>query len=81
MQRETKESSRASCKALVRAEAMHDDAANSDGEAETAEPSDFKPPEWTSTELLAGTSEAIIVHAGEVYRLRCTRNNKLILTK
>ena len=44
------------------------------------EPGD-KPRQWDSTELLEGHSEAIIVHAGEVYRLRCTRNNKLILHK
>jgi hemin uptake protein HemP len=34
-----------------------------------------------STELFAGCSELIIVHAQEHYRLRITRNDKLILTK
>jgi hemin uptake protein HemP len=32
-------------------------------------------------ELLAGAREAIIVHAGERYRLRITAKDKLILTK
>lgn len=39
------------------------------------------PRQWSSEELLEGCAEAIIMHAGETYRLRCTRNNKLILTK
>lgn len=34
-----------------------------------------------SSEILAGCREAHIVHAGEVYRLLVTRNNKLILQK
>ncbi len=32
-------------------------------------------------ELLAGGREAILIHAGERYRLRVTARNKLILTK
>jgi hemin uptake protein HemP len=32
-------------------------------------------------DLLAGGREAIIVHAGERYRLRVTAKDKLILTK
>ena len=32
-------------------------------------------------DLIDGGREAIIVHAGEAYRLRVTANNKLILTK
>jgi hemin uptake protein HemP len=36
------------------------------------------PQRWSSEKLLQGHPEAIIVHEGEVYRLRCTRNNKLI---
>jgi hemin uptake protein HemP len=32
-------------------------------------------------ELLGGAREAIIVHAGERYRLRVTAKDKLILTK
>ena len=38
-------------------------------------------PHWNSTDLLRGQREALIVHGGEVYRLRCTRNGKLILQK
>jgi hemin uptake protein HemP len=34
-----------------------------------------------SRELLRGTREVLIHHGGEVYRLRHTRNDKLILTK
>ena len=36
---------------------------------------------WTSEELLAGHQEAIIRHRGETYRLRQTRNGKLMLQK
>ncbi len=48
------------------------------GDADRAETS---PRQWTSQELLGEHAEAIIVHAGETYRLRRTRNNKLILHK
>ncbi len=34
-----------------------------------------------SDELLRGGREVLIRHGGEVYRLRHTRNDKLILTK
>jgi len=34
-----------------------------------------------STRLLQGGRELLIAHAGEEYRLRLTRNDKLILTK
>jgi hemin uptake protein HemP len=34
-----------------------------------------------SEELLAGEKEIVILHNGEEYRLRVTRNGKLILTK
>lgn len=34
-----------------------------------------------SEELLQGQRELLIVHAGQVYRLLRTRNNKLILQK
>ena len=34
-----------------------------------------------SHSLLQGTRELLIAHAGEHYRLRLTRNDKLILTK
>ena len=35
----------------------------------------------TTQELFGSRQEIAIVHAGEEYRLRITRNNKLILTK
>jgi len=38
-------------------------------------------PLFDSTKLLGGTREVLIRHGGEVYRLRHTRNDKLILTK
>jgi len=34
-----------------------------------------------STQLLRGQCEVLIQHGNEVYRLRHTRNGKLILTK
>lgn len=34
-----------------------------------------------SRALFAGSSEVVIVHGAEIYRLRLTRQNKLILTK
>lgn len=34
-----------------------------------------------SRDLLAGGREFLIDHAGQAYRLRLTRNDKLILTK
>lgn len=34
-----------------------------------------------STRLLQGGRELLIAHAGEEYRLRLTRDDKLILTK
>lgn len=39
------------------------------------------PRTYESTELLAGAREVLIHHAGETYRLRVTRNDKLILQK
>ena len=37
--------------------------------------------EVDSRRLLQGRAEVLIRHGGEVYRLRHTRNDKLILTK
>jgi len=34
-----------------------------------------------SRSLFAGSSEVVITHGAEIYRLRLTRQNKLILTK
>jgi hemin uptake protein HemP len=38
-------------------------------------------PVWKSETLLDGKPEAAILHEGQVYRLRCTRQGKLILYK
>jgi len=38
-------------------------------------------PRIDSLRLLAGGRELVIDHAGQEYRLRLTRNDKLILTK
>lgn len=37
--------------------------------------------QWKSEELFAGGEEVTIVHRGAPYRLRITRQDKLILTK
>lgn len=39
------------------------------------------PPVYDSEGLLQGTREILIRHHGETYRLRLTRNDKLILHK
>lgn len=39
------------------------------------------PASLRSEVLLAGQREVLIIHAQDVYRLRVTRNGKLILTK
>ncbi len=36
---------------------------------------------WRSEDLLGSETEAVIVHRGQEYRLRCTRQGKLILFK
>ncbi len=36
---------------------------------------------WRSEVLLGSETEAVIVHRGQEYRLRCTRQGKLILFK
>lgn len=38
-------------------------------------------PRWRSIELFGTAREVVIEHAGEEYRLRLTRQDKLILTK
>lgn len=38
-------------------------------------------PRVASGNLLGGSQELVIEHAGQEYRLRLTRNDKLILTK
>ena len=42
---------------------------------------DARVAEVDSTRLLQGQREVVIRHGGECYRLRHTRNDKLILTK
>jgi hemin uptake protein HemP len=37
--------------------------------------------QWISDELFQGRNEIVIRHDGQDYRLRITRQNKLILTK
>ena len=36
---------------------------------------------WRSEELLEGRREVFILHGKQIYRLLCTRNDKLILQK
>ncbi|MCA9120915.1 MAG: hemin uptake protein HemP [Planctomycetaceae bacterium] len=60
---------------------MHVDRDEARSSEELAKRRDASLHHWTSEELLDGETEAIITHAGEIYRLRCTRNNKLILHK
>ncbi|SFK64557.1 hemin uptake protein HemP [Falsiroseomonas stagni] len=45
------------------------------------EPPPAPAPTLTSETLLQGGREATILHGGEVYRLRLTSKDKLILTK
>ncbi|MFD2261559.1 hemin uptake protein HemP [Lacibacterium aquatile] len=46
-----------------------------------ASPAGSDAPVWRSKELLKGSREILISHDDETYRLRLTRNGKLILTK
>ena len=46
-----------------------------------ASAADTRIAEVDSTRLLQGQREVVIRHGGECYRLRHTRNDKLILTK
>jgi len=39
------------------------------------------PPQWQSEQLLQGRKEVFIHHGDEIYRLRLTRQGKLILYK
>ena len=36
---------------------------------------------WKSDDLLGADTEALILHRGQTYRLRCTKQGKLILYK
>jgi hemin uptake protein HemP len=46
-----------------------------------ASPESAQAPVLDVRDLLRGSREVIILHAGEHYRLRVTANDKLILTK
>jgi len=50
-------------------------------EPQDLSPSDPSSPLIRSEELMQGRRELLIMHCQEVYRLRLTRNGKLILTK
>lgn len=50
-------------------------------ESPPASPDANQTPVLDVRELLRGSREVIILHAGERYRLRVTANDKLILTK
>lgn len=56
-----------------------------DHERPTPDPASTPPEpnlrEYESSDLLHGAKEVLIRHAGEIYRLRLTRNDKLILQK
>lgn len=39
------------------------------------------PRAMSAAQLFGGAKELVIDHLGEIYRLRITKNNKLILTK
>jgi hemin uptake protein HemP len=47
----------------------------------TAAPQPVEPPALDSVQLLGGRKQIAILHDGETYSLRLTRNGKLILTK
>ena len=50
-------------------------------EATDAVPGDEQPRIWKSDDLLGGDTEALILHHGQTYRLRRTKQGKLILYK
>jgi hemin uptake protein HemP len=51
-------------------------------DSDKAQPNDANPPRSIeSATLFAGRTELLIIHNGSPYRLRITRQNKLILTK
>ncbi len=52
------------------------------GEAKAVQPSIMATiPTLSSDMLFAGNTEVLIVHGADCYRLRLTRQNRLILTK
>ena len=51
------------------------------GDAETSVSSKVSQRQWSSQELFGVEREVLITHGDDVYRLRKTRNGKLILHK
>ena len=49
--------------------------------APVAAPERSPPRVWNSEDLLGTEAEALIMHRGQTYRLRCTKQGKLILYK
>jgi len=60
---------------------MNDPVAEPSGHEDPESSSSGTAPQWTSEQILKGHHEALIIHDGKTYRLRWTRNNKLILHK
>ncbi len=59
----------------------HDSAQPPSGEMRAASRPSTPQAEFDSRELMRGGREVLIRHAGKVYRLQHTRNDKLILVK
>lgn len=59
----------------------HNDSGNPSAEEATETVANSPPRQFDSAELLHGDKEVLIHHGGEVYRLRLTKNGKLILQK
>ncbi len=57
------------------------DTERSSSSSRAAEPKPVEPRSIESGELLGASSQVFILHAGHVYTLRRTKENKLILTK
>ncbi|MEW6613253.1 MAG: hemin uptake protein HemP [Pseudomonadota bacterium] len=57
------------------------DAKRRTGKASEGEQAQQGPPCLSTSELFHAARELVIEHQGELYRLRITRNGKLILTK
>lgn len=60
---------------------MGGEATGAAGPAKPEGPPPEPPRTVRSAELLGAGREIVILHGGEAYRLRVTRNGKLILTK
>lgn len=58
-----------------------DHESKADHEKQPRDESEDSPKIVSAQDLFAGQREIVIEHAGEIYRLRITRRNKLILQK